>query len=171
MGRIAIGAGMAMAWLLLAPVAPASAQVSPPAGRSPKSTAVPAGPDVVTAKSRGAARPLFRAAYLPTTVQLRSGPGRNSDLVQVIPAGNMVGVAKCSDGWCAVVWKGRRGFAPADTLVLAEPRPDGTYPAYKDEVTAAYHGGAGDNNWPPNFSWEAFVGLGYGPNSHYHNGW
>ena len=127
---------------------------------------IAAGPDVAASKSRGAARPFLRAAYSSTTVQLRSGPAANSDLVRVIAAGTMVGVAKCSDGWCAVVWKGRCGFAAADSLILAEPGPNRTYPTYKEEVTTARGGGGGEPNWPPNFSWKAFVGLGYGPNSH-----
>jgi hypothetical protein len=91
--------------------------------------------------------------------QLRFGPSG--------PPGDLVGVARCAGEWCAVLWKGRRGFAIVDVLSIAGQGPDGTYPVYGEGLTTAYHGGASDANWPPNFSWAAFVGLGYGPHSHY----
>jgi len=169
-GSIARGGAVGMALLLVAFLAPASAEESLPAGSSPKSAArpsSPADPHVVAAKPPNGARARFRAAHLLATVPLRSGPGANYDLVQVVPQGDLVGVARCAGGWCAVLWKGRRGFATADVLAVPEQGQDGAYPVYDEGPTTAYHGGASDANWPPNFSWAAFVGLGYGPHSHY----
>jgi Bacterial SH3 domain len=169
-GFMARGPGVWVALLLVAFLAPASGEESLPAGSSPKNAArssSPAGPHVVATKPPNGASLTFKAAYLLATVPLRSGPGANYDLVQVVPQGDLVGVARCAGGWCAVVWKGRHGFASADVLNVVEPGPDGTYPVYDEALTTAYHGGAGEANWPPNFSWAAFVGLGYGPHSHY----
>jgi hypothetical protein len=169
-GLMARGLGVWVALLLVGVRGPASGEESLPAGSSPKNAAraaTPAGPHVVATKTPNGARPAFKAAYVLATVPLRSGPGANYDLVQVVPQGNLVGVARCAGGWCAVLWKGRRGFATADVLSIGEQRPDGTYPVYDEQLTTAYRGGASDANWPPNFSWAAFVGLGYGPHSHY----
>jgi hypothetical protein len=169
MGRL-IAVGVAKVLLLVAYMAPASAQESlPPGPQSATPPFVHAGPSSVATKPGGrSVAPLFRAAQLLTTAQLRSGPRLDDDLVQVIPEGNIVGVARCAGGWCAVLWKGRRGFVTADALRMAPPRSDGSYPAYNDLMTA-YHGGASDDNGPPNFTWAAFVGVGYGPNSHPHH--
>jgi hypothetical protein len=169
-GLMARGAAVWMALLLLAFLAPASGEESLLAGSSPKNAArpsSPAGPLVVATKPPNGPRPTFKSAYLLATVPLRSGPGANYDLVQVVPQGDLVGVARCAGGWCAVLWKGRHGFATADVLSIAGQGPDGTYPVYDEGLMSAYHDGASDANWPPNFSWAAFVGLGYGPHSHY----
>jgi hypothetical protein len=169
-GLMVRSAGTWLALWLVAFLVPAWAEESLPAGSSPKSAARPSRPGglhVVATKPSNGARPTFRAAYLLATVPLRAGPGANYDLVQVVPQGDLVGVAGCSGGWCAVLWKGRRGFATAGVLSIAEQSSDGAYPIYDEGPTTAYHGGTSDANWPPNFSWAAFVGLGYGPHSHY----
>jgi|SRR5215472_18788331 len=169
-GLMARNAGVWLALSLVAFPVPAWAEESLPAGSAPKSAARPsrpAGSHVVATKPSNSARPTFRAAYLLATVPLRAGPGANYDLVQVVPQGDLVGVAGCSGGWCAVLWKGRRGFATAGVLSIAERSSDGAYPAYDEGLTTPNHGGTSDANWPPNFSWAAFVGLGYGPHSHY----
>jgi hypothetical protein len=169
-GLTARGAGVWVALLLVAFLVPASGEESLPAGSLPKNAARPSSPaglHVVATKPSNGARPTFRAAYLLATAPLRLGPGANYDLVQVVPEGDVVGVARCAGGWCAVLWKGRRGFATADVLNIPEQGPDGTYPIYDERLTTASHGGANNANWPPNFSWAAFVGLGYGPHSHY----
>ena len=106
------------------------------------------------------------------TVGLRSGSGANYELIQVVPEGSMVGVATCSAGWCATVWKGRRGYAPTSALSIAPASPDGTYPPYADEPVA-YHGGSGDDDQRPNISVGAAfdITFGYGPHSRWRRRW
>jgi hypothetical protein len=165
MNRLSSVGVAAIALSLAAVVAPASAQQSPPEGATPPLRGAAAS-RFATAKPP-AGHPV-RPAYLLTTVNLRSGPGTNYSLVQVVPEASTVGVAKCSDGWCAVAWKGRRGFAPAGTLTIAEPGPDGSYPPFDEELASAYHG---DPGWGPNFSFGAAFDVTFGYHSHWRRRW
>ncbi len=50
-------------------------------------------------------------AYALTTVNLRSGPGTDNQILSRIPGGSRIDAADCKDGWCAVTWNGKSGFA------------------------------------------------------------
>ena len=53
--------------------------------------------------------------YVPSTVNLRSGPGTSNEIVAKIPGGSLVDAANCSE-WCEVEWQGKKGFAIATAL-------------------------------------------------------
>lgn len=58
-------------------------------------------------------------AYPAQAVQdlnLRSGPGTNYRVVDVIPGGGRVDVRSCSGSWCRVRYRGLPGFASANYL-------------------------------------------------------
>jgi uncharacterized protein YraI len=50
-------------------------------------------------------------AYVPSAVNLRQGSGTGSEIVAKIPAGSLVDVGTCTEGWCEVEWQGKKGFA------------------------------------------------------------
>lgn len=54
---------------------------------------------------------LARPAFVPSTVNLRAAPGTSDDVVTKIPGGSVVEADNCADGWCAVTWQGKHGFA------------------------------------------------------------
>jgi hypothetical protein len=143
MDRLRLVGGAAAGVLsLIAFVASGSAQESPPPN-------IPE-PHVITAKPLpSSARQPLRPAYMIEGAKLLSGPGVHYGLVQVIPEGTTVGVAKCSGDWCEVVWKNRRGFAPAETLSIAgADRASGYFlPPYGYEEP--------DYNSGPSFFWGA----------------
>jgi uncharacterized protein YraI len=86
---------------------------------------------------------LAKPAYVLSTVNLRAAPGTTNEIVGKIPGGTLVETDSCTDGWCAVTWQGKSGFAIQTALDLsgrvpqrrAAPSP-GYYggPAYDDEV-------------------------------------
>jgi hypothetical protein len=75
------------------------------------------------------------AAAKPTTVvaevNLRKGPGTDSEVITLIPKGTMVEVGTCTNGWCMVTWNGQDGYSIATNLGLGPPpvrrRPPGDY--------------------------------------------
>jgi uncharacterized protein YraI len=54
-------------------------------------------------------------AYVTSTVNLRSGPGTNHEIVTKIPGGSLVDASQCGE-WCEVNWRGAKGFAIASVL-------------------------------------------------------
>jgi hypothetical protein len=69
-----------------------------------------------------AAKPVTTAA----DTNLRTAPGTDSDIVVLIPRGTTIEVDKCTDGWCAVSWDGKDGFAFAGNVLgptLGEVKP------------------------------------------------
>jgi hypothetical protein len=164
-----VGAVAATALSLLTFATPASPQQSPLSASSPAVSA----PGGAVAKAPARARRPFRPAYVLATINLQSGPGSNYNLIQVIPEGSTVGVDTCSGGWCATVWKRRRGFAPADALSIAQAGADGSYPPYEDELAPAYAGGPASDASGLTFSVGAGVDVlfGYGSSSRWHRRW
>jgi hypothetical protein len=113
-----------------------------------------------------------KPAYVLTTVNLRAAPGTNNDIVGKIPGGSLVDADNCTDGWCAVNWQGKSGFAIQTALDLSgrvPQRPQGappnyySGPAYDDEVVVegppVYYGPP-----PP-------VPYYYGPRYYPYGGW
>ena len=66
------------------------------------------------------------AAAKPVTVvaevNLRKGPGTDSEVLTLIPKGTSVEVGTCTNGWCQVSYTGQDGYSIAPNLGLA-PRP------------------------------------------------
>jgi uncharacterized protein YgiM (DUF1202 family) len=77
-----------------------------------------------------------KPAYVASTVNFRAAPGTSSEILGKIPGGSLIDAGECSEGWCAVTWEGKSGFAIQTSLDLsgrvpqrqaARPRP-GVYP-------------------------------------------
>jgi uncharacterized protein YraI len=68
-----------------------------------------------------------RTAAVTANVNLRSGPGTDSEIITTIPAGSTVRLASCSAEWCEVTWNGRGGYAIARSLSGGSPRHARTY--------------------------------------------
>lgn len=68
-----------------------------------------------------------KSAVVTAKVNLRSGPGTDSEIITTIPAGSAVRVADCSE-WCAVTWNGNSGYVIARNLGPGAPRQAGAYP-------------------------------------------
>ena len=94
---------------------------------------------VLLAATAAVAKP----AYVPTTVNLRAAPGIKSEVVTKIPSGSLIDADNCTEGWCAVTWEGKSGFAKQTALDMsgrvpqqrsAQARPRGPQrPVYVDE--------------------------------------
>ncbi len=66
-----------------------------------------------------AASAVAKPAYVPTTTNLRAAPGTTNEIVAKIPAGSLVDADACTDGWCAVTWQDKRGFAIQTALDMS----------------------------------------------------
>ncbi|HKD24426.1 MAG TPA: SH3 domain-containing protein [Xanthobacteraceae bacterium] len=111
-------------------VGPGRAQESPPAAaQEPAPNAAPQDGPTRQAPPAGAPVRAGRAgsAAVIANVNLRSGPGTDSDVVTTIPAGSTVRVTSCSGEWCEVTWNGRSGYAIARNLSIGAPRQAGPY--------------------------------------------
>lgn len=62
---------------------------------------------------------LANPAYVATTVNLRAAPGTTNEIVAKIPGGSLVDASDCAEGWCAVNWQGKSGFAIQTALDLS----------------------------------------------------
>ncbi|MDB5532854.1 MAG: ligand-binding protein [Hyphomicrobiales bacterium] len=116
-------------------------------------------------------------AYVPSTVNLRAAPGTTSEVVTKIPGGSLIDANACSEGWCAVTWQGKSGFAKQTALDMSGRVPQQraaqrrTYPAqtavqgevYEDEGPADYVAEA-----PPVYYAPRPYYYGYGP---YYRSW
>jgi hypothetical protein len=60
-----------------------------------------------------------KPAYVASTVNLRAAPGTTSEVVTKIPGGSLVDADNCTDGWCAVTWQEKRGFAIQTSLDMS----------------------------------------------------
>lgn len=60
-----------------------------------------------------------KPAYVPSTVNLRSAPGTTNEILAKIPGGSLVDADNCKDGWCAVTWQDKSGFAIETALDLS----------------------------------------------------
>jgi len=132
-------------------VAPGRAQQNPPAARQePVPDAKPQDGSTPTAQAPTAQAPTVQtpAAQVPTapprsgparsatvtaTVNLRSGPGTDSEIITTIPAGSTVRIASCSGEWCEVTWNENSGYAIARNLSTGasrQARVHGPQPGY-----------------------------------------
>jgi hypothetical protein len=58
-----------------------------------------------------------------STVNLRAEANTSSEIWGKIPGGSRLEVGECRDGWCAVTWQGKSGFAIATALDLTGRAP------------------------------------------------
>jgi len=54
-------------------------------------------------------------------VNLRKGPGTDTDVITLIPKGSTVEVTGCTNGWCQIKFNDQEGYAVAQNL--GGPRP------------------------------------------------
>ena len=52
-----------------------------------------------------------KPAYVPSTVNLRAGPGTDKEILGKIPSGSLIDVGDCTGGWCVVNWQEKNGYA------------------------------------------------------------
>ena len=72
-----------------------------------------------------------KPAYVATTVNLRAAPGTTSEIIGKIPGGSLVETKDCSEGWCAVTWQDKDGFAIQTALDMSGRVPSRSAgPAY-----------------------------------------
>ena len=69
---------------------------------------------------------LAKPAYVLSTVNLRAAPGTSNEIITKIPSGSLVDADSCTDGWCAVTWQDKRGFAIQTALDLSGRVPPRT---------------------------------------------
>jgi len=146
-------------------------EVIPPDGRPPRRIARPRGGGTAVAAAN---------------VNLRSGPGTDSEILANIPAGSAVRVGECEGEWCEVTWNGQSGYAIARNLNLGGSRQAGVYPRQPGYQPGpgqpGYQPGyPGDGNGPPGYapgpaySYGPRVAYGpayyYGPRVYYGPGW
>src|SRR5471030_2383809 len=62
---------------------------------------------------------LAKPAYVASTVNLRAAPNTGSEVVSKIPGGSLIDADNCTDGWCAVNWQGKSGFAIQTALDMS----------------------------------------------------
>jgi uncharacterized protein YraI len=92
----------------------------------------------LAALALAAAPALARPAYVPSTVNLRAAPGTSSAILDKIPGGSLIDAGDCNEGWCAVTWQGKSGFAVQSALDLSGRVPNrspgyaGPPPGYRD---------------------------------------
>jgi hypothetical protein len=116
--------------------APGHAQQSPPAaGQEGAPNASPqAGPATGAPTTQAPVRGgRAKSAAVISSVNLRSGPGTDQEIIATIPAGSRVRVDGCTGEWCEVTWNGQSGYAIARNLSIGAPRqarPYGPQPGY-----------------------------------------
>ena len=115
---------------------------------------------------------LAKPAYVPTTVNLRAAPGIKSEVVTKIPGGSLIDADNCTEGWCAVTWQDKRGFAKQTALDMSGRVPQrhaaqarlrsAPQPVYDDEPEYVAEGAPVYYDPPPVYYY------GYRP---YYRGW
>ena len=58
-------------------------------------------------------------AYVKSTVNLRTAPGTSNEILGKIPAGSLIDASNCDNGWCAVDWQGKSGYAIMTALDMS----------------------------------------------------
>ena len=66
---------------------------------------------------------LAKPAYVASTLNLRAAPGTTSEVVTKIPGGSLIDAGECTEGWCAVTWQGKSGFAIQSALDMSGRAP------------------------------------------------
>jgi len=96
---------------------------------------------VAAAALAGGVPALAKPAYVPSTVNLRAGAGTDKEILGKIPSGSLIDVGDCSNGWCAVTWQDKSGFAietAIDKSGRVPPRPAARRRYYVEEPPVYY---------------------------------
>lgn len=96
---------------------------------------------VATAALAGGTPALAKPAYVPSTVNLRAGAGTDKEILGKIPSGSLIDVGDCTNGWCAVTWQDKSGFAietAIDKSGRVPPRPAVRRRYYVEEPPTYY---------------------------------
>jgi hypothetical protein len=112
------------------PDAPPDTGTPPPSGLGAPPPAVP--PQQAAPPQAAPAGPA-KVALATANVNLRSGPGTDSEVITTIPGGSTVRLSSCDGEWCAVTWNGHSGYAIArnlDTGASRQARPYRPQPGY-----------------------------------------
>src|SRR6185437_15320019 len=109
-----------------------------------------------------AAPALAKPAYVASTVNLRAAPGTGSEIVGKIPGGSLIDAADCSEGWCAVTWQGKSGFAIQTALDMS-----GRVPARRSARADGYVPGPGPYDEDEPVYYDAPSPYYYGPGPYY----
>jgi uncharacterized protein YraI len=154
------------------PEGPAAAVASAPTSLAPPVRAAAAPPSKRPSQFGPAHPGSARSAVVTATVNLRSGPGTDSEVVTTIPAGSTVHVADCGE-WCTVTWNGHKGYAIARNLgpgALRQARAYPGQPGYTDdyELEPPVVYGAPGYYAPPAV---VYGPAYYGPRVYYGPGW
>lgn len=119
-----------------------------------------------------------KPAYVGSTVNLRAAPGTTSEVLAKIPGGSLVDTGECSEGWCAVTWLDKSGFAIQSALDLsgrAPARQSARPPVYQGRVysNAPVYADEPVYDEPPEVYYEPrpyYYGY-YGPYYRRYGGW
>ena len=111
---------------------------------------------------------LAKPAYVASTVNLRAAPGTKSEVVAKIPGGSLSDADNCTEGWCAVTWQDKTGFAIETALDLSgrvpqQQRRAARQPLYEDGPEEVVVG-------PPPVYYETRPYY-YGSGPYYRGGW
>jgi uncharacterized protein YraI len=79
---------------------------------------------------------MAKPAYVSSTVNLRAAPNTTSEVVTKIPGGSLIDADNCTDGWCAVTFQDKSGFAIQSALDMSgrvpQQRRAARAPVYAD---------------------------------------
>ena len=92
---------------------------------------------------------LAKPAYVGSTVNLRAAPGTTSEIVAKIPGGSLIDADNCTEGWCAVTWQGKSGFAIQTALDLSGKVPAPAARRVPRSPTVVYDDGPDYVEGPP----------------------
>jgi hypothetical protein len=111
-----------------------------------------------------------KPAVVSSDVNLRKGPGTDSEVITLIPKGTKVEVGTCTNDWCQVSWNGMDGYSIATNLGLGTPlvrRPvvgQGEYPPDAYPPPPGYVVGPPVYYGPgPYYGYGPYYGAYYGP--------
>src|SRR5476649_2880734 len=120
----------------------------------------------------GAASGAFaKPAYVASTVNLRAAPNTTSEVVSKIPGGSLIDADNCTDGWCAVTFQDKSGFAIQTALDMSgrvpqQRRPSAARAPVYEEGTEEYVAVE-----PPVYYEPRPYYYGYGPYYRGYGGW
>ena len=107
-------------------------------------------------------------ATAETSLNVRSGPGTEYEVIGAIPAGATVDVRGCSGSWCQVNFRGERGFASRSYLAMG----GGAGPAVGVAVAPgyAYYDGPYYDDYYDYGYYGPGVGFSVGVGGRFHHG-
>ena len=109
---------------------------------------------------------LAKPAYVASTVNLRAAPGTTSEIVAKIPGGSLIDADNCTEGWCAVTWHDKSGFAKESALDMSGRVPGQQRAAAPRARRPVYANGPDEEEivvGPPGYYARPPVYYGYGP--------